>query len=99
MAQQKPHPVNRRPSGGTLANEMFGFPIAENQFNALQIVQPAESQTQLQREEGLVDPRTTRRLREAAKRAEAQGILADGEIPATVPVDRDAQGTSISGTL
>ena len=54
MAQQKPHPVNRCPSGGTLASEMFGFPIAENQFNALQNVQPTESQNQLQREEGLV---------------------------------------------
>ena len=98
MVQQRPHSVNQRPSGGTLASEVFGFPIAENQFNALQILQPAKSQRQLQREEGLVDPRTTRHLRVAAKRAEAQGILADGEIPATVPVDRDAQGTSISGT-
>ena len=84
MAQQSPQSVNRRFSGDTSVSEVFGFPIAANQFSTLQSIQSAESQSQLQREEGLVDPRTTRHLREAAKRAEAQGILADGEIPATV---------------
>ena len=98
LAPQGPQSFRSRPSGGNLPSEVFGFPIAENQFNALQTVKPAESQRQLQREEGLVDPRTMRYLRIAAQRTEAQGILADGEIPATEPIDRDAQGTSISGT-
>ena len=98
MAQQSPQSMNRRFSGDTSVSEVFGFPIAANQFSTLPSIQSVEIQCQLQREEGLVDPKTTRHLREAAKRAEAQGILADGEIPATVLVERDAQGNSISGT-
>ena len=73
---------------------MFGFPVAANQFRVLS---PAESQSQLQREEGLVDPRSTRLFRLAAQRAEDRGTMADGGIPATVTLDRDAQGTFASG--
>ena len=98
MTQQSPQLVNRRFSGDTFVSEVFGFLIAANQFSTLQSIQSAEIQCQLQREEGLVDPRTTRHLRIAAQRTDDKGSLADGEIPATVTVHRDAQGTSNSGT-
>ena len=94
VAQQRPHSFNRRPSGGTPASEMFGFSVSENQFNVLL---PAVSQSQAQDEEGLVDPRSTRLLRLAARRAEDQGTLVDGGVPATVIVNRDAQGILASG--
>ena len=88
-----PQSVNHRPSGGNPASEMFGFPVSANQYTVLQ---PAVSQSQVQNEEGLVDPRSTRLSRLAAQRAEAQGTMADGEIPATVLIERDAQGTFVS---
>ena len=56
MAQQIPQPVNRRFRGDTSVSEVFGFPIAANQFSTLQSSQSAELQCQLQRKEGLVDP-------------------------------------------
>ena len=71
--------------------------MSNNQFSILQTVQSAESQSQPQREEGLVDPRSTRLLRLAARRAEDQGTLAEGGVPATVTLPRDAQGTIASG--
>ena len=95
MAQQRPQSFNHRPSGGNPASEMFGFPVAANQFTVLQF---AEFQSQVQREEGLVDPRSTRHLRLAAQEAGNRGTMAEGEIPATVLVERDAQGNSISGS-
>ena len=98
LAPQGPQSFSCRPSGGNLPSEVFGFPVAVNQFNALQTIKPAESQSQLQREEGLVDPRTTRHLRIAAQRTDDKGSLEDGEMPTTAPVDRDAQGTFVSGT-
>ena len=79
VAQKGPHSLNRRLNGGISASEVFGFPVSSNQFNVLQTVQPAESQSQPQREEGLVNPRSTRLLRLAAQRAKDQGTLADGE--------------------
>ena len=98
MAQQSPQVVNRRFSGDTSVSEVFGFPIAANQFSTLHSSQPAETQCQLQREEGLVDPRTTRHLRNAAQRTDEEGSLADVGMPATVPKDRITQGTFTSGT-
>ena len=68
--------------------------MSDNQFNVLQ---PAVSQSQTQREEGLVDPRSTRLSRLAAQRAEDQGTLADGGFPATVTLHSDAHGTFTSG--
>ena len=92
-AQKGSQLCNHRPSGGNLASEVFGFPVATNQFRVLS---PTESQSQLQREEGLVDPRSTRLSRLVAQRAEAQGTMGDGEILATVLIERDAQGTFVS---
>ena len=97
VAQKGPHSIKRRPSGGIFASEVFGFPVSNNQFSVLQTVQPAESQSQLQREEGLVDPRSTRLSRLATQRAEDRGTLADRGFLATVPVYRDAQGILASG--
>ena len=96
LAQQSPQSANRHFSGDTSVSEVFGFPIVANQFSTLQSIQSAESQSQLQREEGIVDPRTTRHLREAAKRTDDKGSLADGEIPATVTVPSNAQGNRTS---
>ena len=45
-----------------------------------------------------MDPRTTRHLRIAAQRTDDKGSLADVGMPAIVPINRNAQGTSISGT-
>ena len=84
MAQQSPQPVNRRFRGDTSVSEVFGFPIVANQFSALQSSQSAELECQLQREEGLVDPRTTRHLRIAAQRTDEEGSLADVGMPATI---------------
>ena len=80
------------------SNELFGFPVSSNQFNVLQPDQTAGSQSQEQKEEGLVDPRSTRLSRQAANRAEGQGTMADGKIPVTVSVLRDAQGIITSGS-
>ena len=98
VTQNSPYTVNRRLSGATSVNEVFGFPIAANQFSTLQSSQPAETQCQLQRDVGLVDPRTTRHLRNAAPRTDDEGSLADVGMLATVPKDRITQGTSTSGT-
>ena len=85
-----PHPSSRRQSGGLPASEVFGFPIVNNQFSVLQSNQTTGSPSQEQREERLVDPRSTRLARQAAQRTEDQGIVADGGIPATVTVLRNA---------
>ena len=98
VTQNNPYTVNRRFSGNTSVSEVFGFPIATNQFSTLQSSQSAETQCQLQREEGLVDPRTTRHLRNAAQRTDDEGSLEDVGMPATVSKDRITQGTSTSGT-
>ena len=56
VVREEPQSSNRRPrSERTPASAMFGFPVAANQFEALQ---SAEFQSPGQREEGLVDPRT-----------------------------------------
>ena len=65
-----PQSSNRRPSGGISVKEVFGFLVVENKFSALQENQPAVSQRSTQRDEGLVDPRTTRHLRWAATRTD-----------------------------
>ena len=45
-----------------------------------------------------MDPRTTRHLRIAAQRTDEEGSVADVEMPATVSIDRNTQGTSTSET-
>ena len=97
VAQKGPHSIKRRPNGGLSISEVLGFPMSNNQFSVLQTVQTAEFQSQSLREEGLVDPRSTRLTRLAARRVEDQGTLAHRGFPATVLVFRDAQGTLASG--
>ena len=87
-----PQSSNRRPSGGSVPNEGFGFQLSENQFQVLHSDQPAVSRTTEQREEGLVDPRSTRRLRWAARGTEAQGTKLEEAAFPTVYYS-DAQGT------
>ena len=97
MTQNSPQAVNRRFSGNTSVSEVFGFPVAANQFSILQSSQPAETQCQEQEDVGLVDPRTTRHLRIAAQRADDRGSQADVGSSATVPTHRNTQGILYSG--
>ena len=96
-AKGGPHSSSRRHSGGLPVSEVFGFPVVNNQFNVLQSNQTAESPSQAQRKEGLMDPRSTRLARQAAQRTEDQGIVVDGGVPATITVLRNAQGNFTSG--
>ena len=78
-------PQNERSSISTV----FGFSVIQNQF---QLLQSAEFQSPGQREEGLVDPRTTRHLRQAARRAtEDQETLNSGNTSFTVHLENPAQ--------
>ena len=53
MTCKGPQSVNRRPSGGIPASEVFGFPVSANQYTVLQ---PAESHSQVQKKEGSWTP-------------------------------------------
>ena len=76
IIQEGPQPSDHQPrSERTPANAVFEFPVAANQYEALQ---SAEFQSPGQREEGLVDPRTTRHLRQAAARAGNREMLETG---------------------
>ena len=97
-AQRRPNPSNRRPSEGNPASAVFGFPVSENQFRLLQNSKTAESTSQVQREEGLMDPRSTRLSRlQAATRTDDQGTLSHGGIFNIEPVISDEQGIINSG--
>ena len=81
--------VHRPQSERSSISTVFGFPVAANQYEALQ---SAEFQSPGQREEGLVDPKTTRRLRQAARRvAEDQETLNARNISFTVHLENPAQ--------
>ena len=99
VAQNSPYIVNRRLSGNTSVSEVYGFPIAANQFSTLQASQPAETQCQEQEDVGFVDPRTIRHLRIAANRADDRGSQADVGRSATVPTHRNTQGILYSGNV
>ena len=72
--QNRPLVLNRRHSGETSVSEVFGFPLAVNEYNTLEANQTAEIQSSEQEEDvGLVDPRTTRILRRAAMRTAEEG--------------------------
>ena len=89
-AQRRPQPSHRCPSEEIPASAVFGFPVSENQFNVLQYTELAVSQSRVQREDGLIDPRTTRLSRlQAARRADDQETLLDGGIFNTEPVISD----------
>ena len=92
MTQKGSHSASRRPSGESLVQNVFGFPVDQNQFSVLQSNQSAESQRSTQRETGLVDPRTTRHLRWAAQQTDDQGTKTVEEMTTTVPTCSAAQG-------
>ena len=84
------HPKEQIPSS---VPTVVGFPISMNQFSILQESEFAEFQSQVQAEDGLIDPRNTRLLRlQAEKRAEEQRILLSEGILKTIPLCRDEQG-------
>ena len=95
IMRDSPHSADHRPhSERSAINTVFGFPVIQNQFQSLQ---SAEFQSPGQREEGLVDPRTTRHLRQAARRAaEDQEALNAGNASFTIHLENPAQdiGTS-----
>ena len=101
MTQNRPLTVNRRYSGETSVSDVFGFPLAVNQYSTLEANHTAEIQSSEQEEDvGLVDPRTTRILRRAAKRTAEEGSLADVALSATVSSPlRIAQGNFYSGIV
>ena len=99
MTQNSPQAVNRRLSGDTSVREVFGFPIAANQFSTLKASQSAETQCQKQEDVGLVDPRTTQHLRIAANRADDRGSQADVGSSAAVPTHSHTQGILYSGNV
>ena len=92
MVQKSPQSSSRQCSGGSSVQIVFGFPVDQNQFNVLQNNQTAESQKSTEREEGLVDPRTTRLQRLAAQRTEDTRDQAVEELTTTVPTLSTAQG-------
>ena len=65
-AQRRPNLSHRRPSGEIPASAVYGFPMLENQFNVLQSIEPGVSTSQVQGEERLIDPRSTRLSRQQA---------------------------------
>ena len=92
VTQKGPHSTSRRLSDGSSVQTIFGFPVNQNQFNVLQSNQSAESQKSTQREEGLVDPRTTQLQRLAAQKTDDQGAKTIEEKTTTVPIHSIAQG-------
>ena len=102
VTSNSPSEVNRRRSGDTSAQSVFGFPLANNQFNVLETSQTAGIQCQSseqEEDEGLIDPRTTRALRIAALRADDRGNLADVPPTAPVPSLSSTQGMYYSGIV
>ena len=80
------HPKDQIPSN---VPTLMGFPISMNQFNVLSKSEFAESQSQVQEEASLINPRSTRLQRLlAVKRAEDKGILLnEGTFESIVPPD------------
>ena len=83
--------VERGYSDEQTASAVYGFPISENQFNILTSEQATASQQTTQSEEGLIDPRTTQRLRWARQRAEALKARSTEALYTTVSLET-AQG-------
>ena len=80
------HPKDQIPSS---VPTVMGFPVSANQLNVLSESDLAESQSQVQEEATLINPRSTRLQRLlAAKIAEDQGImLNEGTFESIVPPD------------
>ena len=96
VLQSGPQQTIRRYSD---ASNVFGFPTSANQFQVLETEQSATPSRSIeQRQEGLIDPRTTRQSRWAAQGIEAQRTETERAITATVHY-RTAQGTSLTGNF
>ena len=96
VVQEEPQASTRQPhSERTPASAVFGFPVVANQYEALQ---STEFQSPGQREEGLVDPKTTRHLRQAAARAGNREMLEAGGNSFAVHIENATQGIFDNGT-
>ena len=92
-AQGTPNKPTGRPSTEIPSSPVFGFPVSENQFQFLQESVLAVSQSQVEREDRLIDPRSTRLSRlQAARRIEDQETLGNEGVFHTVPLLTDEQG-------
>ena len=89
VLQSGPQQLSRRYSD---ASNVFGFPTSVNQFQGLETEPSAiSSRSTEQRQEGLIDPRTTRQRRWAAQGTEAQRNETERATVATVSLE-NAQG-------
>ena len=94
VMREEPQASNRQPhSERTPTSAVFGFPIATNQYAVLQSI---DFQSPGQREEGLVDPRTTRHLRQAKARAGNREMMETGGHSFTVHLENSAQDNCTS---
>ena len=89
-APRRPNQSTRCPQIEIPSSSVFGFLVSENQFQFLQESAFAVSQSLVQIEDKLIDPRSTRlsRLR-AARRFEDQGTLSNKGISHTIPQMQD----------
>ena len=89
VLQRRPQQLSRYYSD---ASNVFGFPTSVNQYQGLETEPSAiSSRSTEQRQEGLIDPRTTRQRRWAAQRTEAQRTETERATAATVSLE-NAQG-------
>ena len=89
VVERGPQAMNRQlQSERTPVKAVYGFPVAANQYSVLQSI---ELQSPSPREEGLVDPRTTRHLRQATVRAGNREEMETGEHSFAVHVENPAQ--------
>ena len=96
VLQSEPQQTSRQCSD---VRNVFGFPTSANQFQMLEAEQSATpSRSMEQRQEGLIDPRTTRQSRWAAQGIEAQRTETERAAAATVVLE-NAQGTSTSENI
>ena len=96
VVREEPPSSSRPPlSERTPVESVYGFPVAANKYEALQ---SAEAQSPGPREEGLVDPRTTRHLRQAATQAGNRDMLESKGNSFTVHLENPAQEICTSGT-
>ena len=96
VVREEPPSSSRQPlNERTPVESVYGFPVAANQYEALQ---SAEAQSPGPREEGLVDPRTTRQLRQAAVRAGNRDMMEIRGNSFVVQLENPAQGICTSET-
>ena len=87
-----PQSSRRQHSGTSVSNAVFGFDLAENQFQILNSDQTASApRSTEQHQEGLVDPRTTRQWRWAMRGTASQETKTEEALLATASLET-AQG-------